>query len=146
VGYNAKFTLDSFDHLDDMSKVAMMKALTEALIQVDMAFLLMNHVPRIYESGVRYEMPPRQGTVVQAWRDVPALLFAGCGTCMELVAWRAAEMRMFQGLKAIPLITAKSMQGGTMFHAKIQDLNSGQTEDPSTLLGMGNNEWLPFSR
>ncbi len=121
----------------------MMQSLTEALTRVNMAFLMSNSVPRLYQSGVRYALPPR--TQVQPWRDVPVLLQKGTGACGELTAWRLAELRVFEGCKqVVPLVTCKAMGGGLMFHVKVLDNRTGQIEDPSANLGMGDDEWVPF--
>ena len=141
--YQALFKLDSFEYLSEQAQCAMMRMLCEALAQVNGAFLTANPVPRLYKSGVRYALPAR--AQAQPWRDVPLLLEGGSGACGELTAWRLAELRLFDGCSScIPLVTCKSMKGGLMFHVKVYDPRSGQVEDPSAILGMGESEWVYF--
>lgn len=141
--YQALFKLDSFEYLSEQAQCAMMRTLCEALAQVNTAFLMNHRTPRLYKSGVRYALPGR--TQAQPWRDVPLLLEGGSGACGELTAWRLAELRLFEGAsQCVPLVTCRAMSGGLMFHVKVQDQRTGQTEDPSAQLGMGESEWVYF--
>lgn len=141
--YQALFQLESFEYLPEQAQCAMMKGLCEALTWVNSAFLTMNRVPRLYKSGVRYALPGR--SQMQPWRDVPLLLEKGSGACGELTAWRLAELRLFEGrTTCIPLVTCKAMNGGLMFHVKVLDQRTGEIEDPSANLGMGESEWVYF--
>ncbi len=149
--YEAGFRLESFDALGDLAKCAMMHSLVEALAAVDTAYLMNHQLPRLYQSGVRYEVPKGKDThdgSYQAWRDVPGILRTMRGTCMELAAWRLAELRLFEGFpRAVPLVTCQTdPRIGVMFHTKLQDSDTGVIEDPSVILGMGNDEWRPFYR
>ena len=145
--YAAGFQLDSFEYLPEIAQCALMRTLTDALAGVNEAFLMNNGVPRLYMSGVRYA-PPTGNGVGQNWRDIPRILAQGKGaTCMELAAWRIAELKLKEGVRTTPLVTCKWLNGarglGLMFHVRIQDAR-GRVEDPSAELGMGENEWFPF--
>lgn len=136
--------LESIEHLPTVAQQALVRTLTTALSGVNEAFLMNNRVPRLYQSGVRYENPPRlRSGEAQPWRDVPLILQSKRGTCMELAAWRLAELRFFEGHKsAVPFVKSEIMGNAMMFHVLI--LDDGILEDPSIALGMGADPWVPF--
>lgn len=148
--YEAGFRLQSFDELGDLARQAIMRHLVEALTAVNTAYLMSHNVPRLYASGVRYENPVGVDTAsgsYQAWRDIPLLLASRRGTCMELAAWRLAEIRLREGYPdAEPVISFQRGPNMNMFHTAVGIPSLGQIEDPSANLGMGQNPWLRFSR
>lgn len=150
MAYEARFQIEGFNEVSPVSQETMMRHMVEALVSVNMAYLLNHRVPRLYASGVRYEMPKSgqaQGTSYQAWRDIPSILRTGQGTCHELSAWRIAELRFLDGINnAGPWVTSMQLPEGRMFHTAVLDPSTGESEDPSKLLGMGNDEWRPFYR
>jgi hypothetical protein len=143
VAYNAQFQIEGFEDLPVEVQQGLMGSLAEALSDVNYAYLINHPTPRLYKSGVRYEVPKVKGDV-QPWRDVPALLAYGFGSCHELVAWLLAERRMFgDGAHVRPLVTSKFIRGKHVFHLQVQD-DKGFIEDPSLMLGMGNSPWAFF--
>lgn len=142
--YAATFQVQSFSELPPEALCAMVGHMVEALAMVDQAYIMNRRVPLLYNSGVRYSNPPDTSRKPQPWRDVPLLLSSGHGTCHELSAWRIAEARFKEGANVVPYVTCKNMNGGTMFHVQVLDLNSGNIEDPSVILGMGVDPWEPF--
>ncbi len=123
---------------------ALVEALTEALAGVNENFLLCSpHTPALYDSGVVYAPPPNVARL-QPWRDIPRLLQLGKGTCMDLAAWRVAEMRIRHNAGVAPKVTSTTDQRGrTMYHVVVTD-REGRIEDPSAILGMKGSPWAHF--
>jgi hypothetical protein len=145
LSYSARFVCGAFDDVPLIAQIGMMKHMVEALVAINMAYLMTRRVS-LYQSGVTYENP-KSTPMGQEWRDIPEILRAKKGTCHELAAWRIAELRLFDGHpNAQPNVTAQVMPGTglNMFHTAIIDPTTGDTEDPSKNLGMGNDEWRPF--
>ena len=106
--------------------------------------------PRLYDSGVVYkeEKPGRED-----WPDIPKVLSQGWGDCEDLAAYRAAELRVYDGIDAEPVIKWKWIpveemraagwarhklprDGIWLVHCLVRH-QDGTIEDPSLLLGMG---------
>jgi hypothetical protein len=85
--------------------------------------------PDIYKSGVRY-IPQNPG--VERFLPIPRVLAAGGGDCDQLAPWRAAELRVRHGIKAMPEVIQMSDR---LFHVFVR-LPGGKAEDPSAHLGM----------
>lgn len=109
-------------------------------------------LPRLYDSGVRYreEKPGKED-----WPDIPKVISQGWGDCEDLAAYRAAELRVYDGIEAEPVIkwrwipTWKLLRAGYkknrlpkdgvwLVHCLVR-FPDGSIEDPSKLLGMGGN-------
>ena len=90
--------------------------------------------PDLYDSGVRYideSDRPEQGI------DIPAIIQAGGSDCLNLSAWRIAELRQRENEKAkFRIFWKKYDDGFRLFHVLVRRGN-GNLEDPSKLLGMG---------
>lgn len=99
--------------------------------------------PLIYRSGVHYE--PEAGT--EDWLDIPNILDARGGTfpgpwgdCEDLACWRAAELREdpYKPVKAKPFAKWRRKPDGAYAYHALVLLPDGRLEDPSLVLGMGN--------
>ena len=106
----------------------------EALVTVNQLYLVTHHVPKLYESGVRYGEEPN-GTI-EEFASIPIVLSRGWGDCDDLSPWRVAELRC-QGEKAkIRIQWKRQGNGKKLFHIVVRRAN-GEIEDPSRILGMG---------
>jgi hypothetical protein len=106
--------------------------------------------PRLYDSGVRYR---EEKPGAEDWPDIPAVLAQGWGDCEDLAAYRAAELRVYDGIDAEPVIKWRWIPTEEMIAAGYKRKNlprsgiwlvhclvrypNGEIEDPSKLLGMG---------
>ena len=116
----------------------------EAITRSNVAWLLLNRrVPNLYDSGIFYERDPDRGVVAELWLDVPAILQRGYDDCEGLSCWLAAEMRAREnnsvGTKRVPTAACwlKRTRVPGSWHAIVRDAATGQTWDPSRVLGMG---------
>ena len=108
-----------------------LKALLDALIAINTAYLEDHDVPCLYESGVRYRR-------TNTWSSLPALYERGYGDCKSLTAALVAERRK-QGLFASPVFRwIPNSTGGISYHILVQTAQG--FEDPSRALGMGAQE------
>lgn len=125
---------------------AALRPILESLVTVDQLFLANHHVPRIYESGVRYKEEPSRHALlsfqgsgkqrVEEFAAIPAILQRGWGDCDDLAPWRCAELRM-QGEKAkLRVQWRRQANGSKLYHIVVRRAD-GSIEDPSRLLGMG---------
>lgn len=85
--------------------------------------------PPLYQSGVRYVEQP---IGVEQFKPIPLVLAAGQGDCNQLAPWRAAEIRVRNGIKALPEV---KQMGPKLFHVFVR-LPNGEVEDTSARLGM----------
>lgn len=85
--------------------------------------------PNIYQSGVRYEQMPAG---VEEFKPIPMVLKAGRADCDQLAPWRAAELRVRHGIKALPEV---KQMGSSLFHVYVR-YPDGRVEDVSARLGM----------
>lgn len=116
-----------------------LKALLDALTEVNRIYLYHRpHTPILYDSGVRYGR-------TQVWEPIPALYQRGYGDCKSLSAALVAERRQV-GQDADPTFRFRTRrQGdGTDYHILVQTPQGW--EDPSKVLGMGQNENAWFSQ
>jgi hypothetical protein len=112
----------------------------EAQVRANMVWLSLNpKAPLLYQAGVEYV---REGSP-EVWLDIPAILKQGHDDCEGLAAWLAAEMRLRSPNSVTkrkhPLATvklARTKRAG-LWHAVVQDQESGVVYDPSKRLGMG---------
>lgn len=85
--------------------------------------------PNLYDSGVRYEMQPAG---CEHFAPIPVVLAAGSGDCDQLAPWRAAELRVRHGIKAMPEVR---QMGPALFHVFVR-YPDRRVEDVSARLGM----------
>lgn len=85
--------------------------------------------PDIYKSGVRYETQPEG---CEHFKAIPLVLEAGSGDCDQLAPWRAAELRVRHGIKALPEVR---QMGAKLWHVYVR-MPNGKIEDVSARLGM----------
>ncbi len=137
--YAPIWELESFDRLPPEVQGSLVLACVEALASIDEIYLAhYPNTPALYRSGVRYRI---QGSP-DRYFDVPRVLTERSGTCIDLVAWRLAELRL-QGTQAFPLVHPQPAGKGMLFHVTLTD-GMGVDEDPSALLGMP--KQIPMSR
>ena len=129
----------------------------EGLTRCNVAMMRSRKVPRLYESGIRYELEPE----TEDWKDCVALLRDLRGDCEDLTCYRTAELRV-AGIRAEPWVSwRKTGNGAWIYHMRVwrptmdRDLppvlqmngiptvvraaDTGYIEDPSRILGMGAN-------
>jgi len=114
-----------------------LQALLDCLVTLNRAYLRTHAVPPLYRSGVRYGR-------TSFWEPIPALYKRGYGDCKSLSAALIAEYQM-AGIEAKPVFRwVKRSDGtsGTDYHILVQTAKGW--EDPSKVLGMGQNEWKWF--
>lgn len=113
-----------------------LRVCSDMLVRLNLMYLqrLRGRVPRLYKSGVRYkrEKPVPGRMHIEHFRRIPTILRVGSGDCEDLCAWRVAELRFFDGVKAVPWIIRPSRD---LFHVQVK-LPGGKIEDPSARLGM----------
>jgi hypothetical protein len=98
--------------------------------------------PLLYRAGIHYE--PEPGT--EEWLDIPHMLAATGGTfpgpwadCEDLACWRTAELReASKPVKAKPFAKWRKKDDGSYAYHALTLLPDGRLEDPSLVLGMGN--------
>lgn len=101
------------------------------LSQINREYLLRYpNTPSLYTSGVRY----RAEKNTENWQDIPSILRHGYGDCEDLACWRIGELQS-QGIRAMPYISWRPSQRGTIYHALVR-YPDGRIEDPSRALGM----------
>jgi hypothetical protein len=107
-----------------------LNVLVRALCALDVIYLRANpRTPLLKESGVRYKTQPRG---CERFLTVPAIMEAGSGDCDQLAPWRAAELRVKQGIKALPEVRRMS---DNLWHVYVR-MPDGSVEDISAHLGM----------
>lgn len=110
------------------------------LFEIDRLYLQSHpDAPLIYNSGVRYmEEPPGQ----EDWQDIPTTIKMGIGDCEDLATWRAAELDVRFGIKAVPVFKEqKRNDGSCLYHVLVKypdgpNGEAGPVEDPSKIMGM----------
>lgn len=108
-----------------------LKALLDCLIQLNQDFLRKHSVPALYRSGVFYAR-------TEIWDTIPALYSRGFGDCKSLTAALVAEYRM-RGIDCRPVFRwIDGANGSKNYHILVQTREG--FEDPSKVLGMGQNE------
>lgn len=118
---------------DDLAFSRVVRALTEVGVYVNRLHLRANRkAPSLYDAGIVYRAEPPG---VEELVDIPALLRRGHGDCMQLVAWRVAELREQGERASVALTRPKRSHNRRYFHVVVRRAN-GKTEDPSRLLGM----------
>ncbi len=122
------FTPDS----NRLENAITLKALLDALIATDLAYLRYHRAPKIYNSGIVY------GRTDQ-WERIPDIMRRGYGDCKSLSSWRCAEL-ILEGKQAKPTFRFQPRAGSGIpdFHILIMTENGW--ECPSARLGMTGSE------
>lgn len=111
----------------------MLEALAEGLVLLDVELMRYaeehrgREIPPLYESGVRYRREPEGREWWETASDMLNVVSDRSGDCEDVAAWRAAELRYYEGNDA-RVIIVPTKRGG--FHCKVQ-LEDGSIEDPS---------------
>lgn len=107
-------------------------ALLLAVYALDIAYLLDHpNTPSLYASGVRYAPEPDE--IREDWATIPVILARGWGDCDDLAPWRAAELTVREGLRAVPQLVRGTRPN--QYHVVVR-VSDGRWEDPSARLGM----------
>ena len=110
--------------------VRQLTVLVRALCAINVDWLQKHpRTPDLYRSGVRYASQPRG---IERFKPIPVILQGGTADCDQLAPWRAAELRVRRGIKAVPEV--RQMEAN-LFHVFVR-LPNGRVEDPSAWLGM----------
>ena len=110
----------------------------EYLIALNLDYLKRHATPSLYNAEVCYSRTVE-------WEPIPAIQLREHGDCKSLAAWRVAEYRL-RGIPAKPVFRYRPRKDGFFdYHILIQ-LNNGQWEDPSKVLGMTATENGPVYR
>lgn len=132
--YRITYALELFDGRDLEQSHAALNIMLRNLAELD-ALWLRRHpeAPWLYQSGVHYkEEPPGQ----EDWQDIPTCIRMGIADCEDLACWRAAELNVRMGVRAVPIFTHKlRADGGSLYHILVR-YPDGRIEDPSKILGM----------
>lgn len=126
-----------FPGSDSEENAYALRALLDCLISLNRAYLRNHAVPALYQSGVVYGR-------TQVWDTIPALYQRGFGDCKSLSAALIAQYRE-AGKECRPVFRWVEKRNGVKdFHILVQ---VGRVfEDPSKVLGMGQNENAHFNR
>jgi hypothetical protein len=95
-------------------------------------------IPKLYESGVRYEREP--WTDREEFADILTVLRRGWGDCDDLCAWRVAELRE-SGEPDADIrvywrpVAWKQPKKPMLMHVQVRRAD-GSIEDPSRFLGL----------
>lgn len=113
----------------------LIEAAAEGLVQTNVALFQMAHdrgvdLPPLYESGIVYRPEPTGREWWETAHDLLDVVPDRSGDCEDLAAYRAAELRFFDGEHAIVAIVT-TPRGS--FHAIVQR-EDGSYEDPSRFL------------
>lgn len=125
------------------SQMALQAGVVGLMLQ-DCAWLYMfPNTPRLYEAGVIYKPEKRQvtkdGKVIEYgedWATIPVVMQYGYGDCEDLGAWRAAELRIRDNIKAQPIVRVRKLPTGAWRAHVMVKWPNGKIEDPSAKLGM----------
>lgn len=113
----------------------LIEAAAEGLVQTNVALFQMAHergvdLPPLYESGIVYRPEPTGREWWETAHDLLDVVPDRSGDCEDLAAYRAAELRFFDGEHATVAIVT-TPRGS--FHAIVQR-EDGSLEDPSRFL------------
>jgi hypothetical protein len=115
-----------------LENAKVLKAMMQALVATDEAYLEHHAAPKLYASRVVYGR-------TNEWEAIPAVLARGHADCKSLAAWRVAELRK-EGQRADIVFRWRERPNGVRdYHILI--VTPKGYEDPSKVLGMGANEW-----
>lgn len=111
------------------------EALCEGLVRLNVALMRFADergvsLPPLYESGIVYRREPRGQEWWESAEDVASLATKRSGDCEDLAAFRAAELRYWEGEMA-RVVILRTSRGS--FHAVVER-EDGTIEDPSRIL------------
>lgn len=111
------------------------EAVLEGVVRLNIALMRFAdergvELPPLYSSGVRYRREPRGREWWQSAPDVLAVATRRSGDCEDLAAYRAAELRYWDGELA-RVVILRTARGS--FHAVVER-EDGTLEDPSRVL------------
>jgi hypothetical protein len=110
--------------------VPQVTVLVRALTALNMLYLRAHpRAPLMHKSGVVYQTQPGG---CERFKTVPAILAAGNADCDQLAPWRAAELRVRYGIRAMPEVRRMSKN---LWHVYVR-YPDGRVEDVSARLGM----------
>ncbi len=117
------------------------RAMVDFLTNVNLIYLtrardLGHRIPRLYESGVRYD------PVIQ-WAPIPTMYRRGKADCKNLTAALIAERRFYDHVDAIPAFRWVKNADGTIDYHILEQEGAG-FEDPSLKLGMNASDVAKF--
>lgn len=112
-----------------------LEAVAEGLVLLDEFYLAHAdergiELPPLYQSGIVYRREPRGREWWESAADLLGIVADRSGDCEDLAAFRAAELRYFDGEDAIVRVVRTAR--GT-FHAVVER-GDGEIEDPSRIL------------
>lgn len=115
-------------------RVDVLETFFEAQVRVNMVFLLAHEdLPDLYDAGIRYR---REG-MPERWKDIPTILRDGYDDCEGLSCWRAAELRVREGIETAKVHLIRQRRNPNLLHAVVIDAaNPRRRWDPSRVLGM----------
>ncbi len=111
------------------------KPFLDALVVANIRYLRTHHVPLLYESGVRYEEEPNDGSP-EEFASIYKVITRGWGDCDDLAPWRCAELRHGGERAKIRITWRRRKNGQRVFHVVVRRGDGTTIEDPSALLGM----------
>lgn len=115
-----------------------LQILLHCLCAIDACYLHFHPVtPTLYQSGVIYDR-------TTVWDSIPALYARGYGDCKSLTCALIAEYTV-QGIQALPVFRFITSKDGQNFYHILVQTPKG-FEDPSKVLGMGQNENAYFKK
>lgn len=117
--------------IPDSLGAAAIDAALEGLVGIASSELATGAYPALYDSGVRYVREPPGS---ERWSPPSVVLGRGYGDCEDLASWRAAELRV---TGEDPRARARVVRSGPRTWHAIVERGDGSIEDPSRILGMG---------
>ncbi len=138
-----EFDLDHvfFPGSDAVMDLQTARELVDSLVRMNLIYLtrardLGYRIPRLYQSGVRYQQ-------VDQWAPIPTLYRRGVGDCKNLTAALVAERRFYDKVDAIPAFRWVENADRTIdYH--ILEQEGAEFNDPSLKLGMNSEEVARF--
>lgn len=110
--------------------VPQVTVLVRALTALNMLYLRAHpNAPLMHKSGVVYRTQPGG---CERFKTIPSILAAGNADCDQLAPWRAAELRVRYGIKAMPEVRRMAKN---LWHVYVR-YPDGRVEDVSARLGM----------
>ncbi len=135
VSFNSKNAFEP--KASSVNDAVLLRALLEGLISANLGYLDYKSYPELFSTSIYYAR-------TQVWDTIPGLLARGFGDCKSLTAYAIAFMRR-QGTQAKPVFRWIQREGGFKdFHILVE--SELGYEDPSRILGMGNDENAYFQK
>lgn len=106
-----------------------LELLLEGLTLLNVALIERYKLPPLYAAGVVYQ---RDAPGIERWSHALDVLRRGWDDCDSLAAYRAAELRVHEGIPAYVLVRRT---GPTTLHAVV-GLDGVEIDDPAKRLGM----------